>query len=227
MPVTPASYGTLKTDVANWLARTDLTALIPKFIEYGLARVNDELAANGGIPDQDNMSFAVTTAGSEILLMGATAHEGRVRGVWLGDDLLLEADYNRLVDAYGGSSGPRGKPQAYAIYDYDKMLLRPVPDQGYSIQWMYAQRYLMFSNDNDSNFLLLNGGPLLLYAALTEAEGVLYDDPRIQTWGAMYDRAMQRFLKAHDRAKKGPRPVPLMVDPALTGAGAFSIAQGL
>ena len=58
-----ASYADLKTSIANFLARSDLTAQIPDFIQLAEARINRELETR----EQEKRSTATLVAGDEYI----------------------------------------------------------------------------------------------------------------------------------------------------------------
>lgn len=201
------TYGGLKASVATWLARSDLTAMIPDFIEGGLQRVNNELLLRGGIPDQEQVATASTVAGDEALAVPTDF--GSLRWIRLDDSSAVAAtplgsrDYSGLVNSYGVT---QGTPQAFATVA-GQFMFRPIPDAVYTVRICYNKRYASFSADADTNYLLTAGGNLLLFAALTEAIMYLGDDPRVQNFIAGYQAAMTGLRTAARKARHEIPPV--------------------
>jgi hypothetical protein len=219
-----ANYGALKTDIATWLARSDLTSAIPTLALAGLARLNNELVAAGAIPDQEANGISVNTVANQRYVTLDSDRAGKItRAIIDGDQILLETDYNKLIESFGEQTG---KPQYYALTYNDEVHLGPIPDAVYSIEFSYSLLYPTPAGDSDTNNLLLWGGNLWLYASLIEGEGLLFDDPRMPVWVQMYKELFNVFVKAQQTRYRAARPAPLVVDVALRGGGAFNINTG-
>lgn len=209
-----ANYGALKTDIGIALARADLTARIPDYVAGALARINGELAAEGGIVDQEQLAYAATVPGSESLELPSDFD--RLEFIKIGTDALEAAQgYDELLDEYGDE---RGQPKKYALFA-SALCFRPIPDAVYEVRIGYLKRYPMLAGDADTNWLLAQGGNLLLYAACLEATPQLGDDQRIVTWGGAYKGSLRLILDANARAKRAPRPAEVRLDAALLAMG--------
>lgn len=199
------TYGGLKTSVANWLARSDLTSIIPDFIEGGLQRVNNELLLHGALPDQEQVATASTTAGDEALAL--PSQFGSMRWIRLDNSSAVAAtplgsrDYSALISSYNVTEGT---PQAFAIVA-GQIMFRPIPDAVYTVRINYNKRYASFSADADTNYLLTAGGNLLLFAALTEAAGYMGADP--SNYIAGYRAAMVGLRTAARKERHSITPV--------------------
>lgn len=56
----------------------------------------------------------------------------------------------------------------------------------------------------DPNWYVTNAPEVLLYGALLDAESFILNDPRIETWRVLYDRAIQSLMD-EERAASGAR----------------------
>ena len=68
-----STYSELKTAVANFLARTDLTDQIPNFIQLAEARLSRELETR----DQEKRATATLTSGDEFIALPTDMREVR------------------------------------------------------------------------------------------------------------------------------------------------------
>ena len=237
-----ATYGDLKTQVATWLNRADLTANIPLYIGAALDRINLELQSVGGIIDQEQVAFALTPINTYSNLQNDTYQDSLLvpsdyqalryikvvvnnSGIPdIEEDVLETVPYDQLIDVYG--SQVLGPPQQVAIFN-GSFFFRPVPDLAYRIQIGYIKRYTDFASDGDTNWLLTNGGNVVLYAACLEAAPQLRDDQRLQSWGGQYKEAMRIIVAANKRAERGPKPAGSRVESYLIrSSNEFSIING-
>jgi hypothetical protein len=89
------------------------------------------------------------------------------------------------------------------------MELAPVPDTTYTIKVLYYFKPTPLSDSNPTNEFLVNCPDALLFASLSEAEPYLMNDARIQTWAALYDRAIQNITTSDDSAEYSGVPLQI------------------
>ena len=186
-----ATYADLKSEVAAWLRRVDLTAEIPTFIALAEAQINRRL---------------------RVRPMAA-----RVALTWLDeyadlpDDFLAEREAtvtaggvtHRLayltpeqMDA-GARTASSGRPRFYGLYG-GQMRLHPAPDQAYAGDLVYLQTIPALSDSQPTNWLLAAHPDAYLYGALTQSAPYLKADDRLQTWGSLFT-AVLADIEAADR----------------------------
>ena len=198
-----ATYSDLQTSIANYLARSDLTSIIPDFITLAENRLRRELRIR-------QMLKSVTTA--------TVASDATVE---LPSDFLEVRDFvvqtNPLTPlSYSSpsslSNDPRasqvGVPKSYTILAND-FLLSPVPDGVYTARLLYYAAPAYLSGANTSNVFLNVAPDGLLYGALVEAEPYLMNDARINTWGSMYDRAITSLTKSDEEGQYSGVPLAM------------------
>lgn len=102
-------------------------------------------------------------------------------------------------------------PQFYAELDYEHWLISPTPDQNYPLEVTAYMQPPLLDDVNQSNFWTEYCPNALLYGALLEATPFLKDDPRLQTWGQMWQAEItalgtQDLQRVLDRAavRKAP-----------------------
>lgn len=202
-----ATYSDLKTSIANYLARSDLTSQISDFVTFAENRLRRELRIR-------QMLKSVTTS--------TVANDSTVE---LPSDFLEVRDFVVLTNpitplSYSSpsalSNDPRasevGVPKSYTILAND-FLMSPVPDGVYTARLLYYAAPAYLSDSNTTNVFLTTAPDALLYASLIEAEPYLMNDARINTWGTMYDRAISSLAKSDEEGQYSGVPLAMKLTP--------------
>ena len=87
----------------------------------------------------------------------------------------------------------------------------PIPDTNYTLELLYYFKPTAMSVSVSSNEFLANYPDALLYASLGEAEPYLMNDARINTWAAMYDRAIARINTSDENSEYAGAPISMSV----------------
>mgnify|MGYP003655746904 FL=1 len=197
-------YTTLQATIANYLARSDLTATIPEFIRLAEDRLARDLRIRP-------MLKIVTTT--------TTSADGTVE---------IPADFLAMKDLHISSTDPiqtvtfqspsnffrntrakaSGRPVFYTALGQE-FRFAPIPDTAYTLQMLYYFKPAYMSSTVSSNLWLANTPDLLLYAALGEAEPFLMNDERLATWSAMYDRGVNALTKSDDEGEFPAHPMSI------------------
>jgi hypothetical protein len=110
------------------------------------------------------------------------------------------------------SNDPRasevGVPKSYTILA-SEFLLAPPPDGIYTLRMLYFAAPAYLSASNATNVFLTTAPDALLYASLIEAEPYLMNDARINTWGTMYDRAIDSLTKSDEQGQYSGVPLAM------------------
>lgn len=202
-----ATYSDLQTSIANYLARSDLTSVIPDFITLAENRLRRELRVR-------QMLKSVTTS----TVSGDATVE-------LPSDFLEIRDFVVMTNpiqplSYSSpsslSNDPRtsevGVPKSYTILA-SEFQVAPAPDGIYTLKMLYFAAPPYLSSSNTSNVFLNIAPDGLLYGALVEAEPYLMNDARINTWGSMYDRAMNSLTKSDEEGQYSGVPLAMKLTP--------------
>ena len=83
-------------------------------------------------------------------------------------DFLLNKDVNFIQESYPDTT-EKGKPKFYAIFDDTNLIVAPMPDAAYTMEFHYFYAPDGLSATNTSTWLSSNAYDSLLYAALAEA----------------------------------------------------------
>jgi hypothetical protein len=198
-----ATYSDLKTSIAGYLARSDLTNQIPDFITFAENRLRRELRVR-------QMLKSVTTA----TVSGDSTVEVPSDFLEIRDFVVLTNPIQPLSYSSPStlSNDPRasevGVPKSYTILA-NEFLLSPSPDGVYTLRLLYYSAPPYMSSSNASNVFLNVAPDALLYAALLEAEPYLMNDGRVNTWGTMYDRAISSLTRSDENTQYSGVPLAM------------------
>jgi len=198
-----ATYSDLKTSIAGYLARSDLTNQIPDFITFAENRLRRELRVR-------QMLKSVTTA----TVSGDSTVEVPSDFLEIRDFVVLTNPIQPLSYSSPStlSNDPRasevGVPKSYTILA-NEFLLSPSPDGVYTLRLLYYSAPPYMSSTNASNVFLNVAPDALLYAALLEAEPYLMNDGRVNTWGTMYDRAISSLTRSDENTQYSGVPLAM------------------
>jgi len=198
-----ATYSDLQTSIANYLARSDLTSVIPDFITLAENRLRRELRIR-------QMLKSVTTS----TVSGDATVE-------LPSDFLEIRDFVVMTNpiqplSYSSPSSLSndlrtsevGVPLSYTILA-SEFQLAPAPDGVYTLKMLYFAAPPYLSSGNASNVFLNVAPDGLLYGALVEAEPYLMNDARVQTWAALYDRAVTAITNSDQSSEYSGQPMSM------------------
>lgn len=192
-----SSYATLKTAVADWLVRSDLTSYIPYFVEAGEERIYRELKVR-------QMETAVSSAISSGVIALPSAFRGFKTLYVDGSPItpLRPTDLDSLYRQYPTRSSD-SEPGAFAI-NGSNVEFGPYPDSAYTIKGTYWKKLDALSDANTSNWLITDAPYMLLWASLVEAQPFIKDDPRIPIWEGKYLQAKEALrLEQRDEGGTG------------------------
>lgn len=186
------NYSTLKTSIAAYLQRSDLTSMIPEFIADAESRIYTEMRTQ-----------AMETAYSATMVNGeATLPAGLIEWQWLYIDSdpkrrLEKKDMEWILRNFPTSTG---KPYYFAR-NGDSLTFGPTPDADYALVGSYYKRLAALSDSNTTNWLTDDYPELIRFAALCEATPYLQEDQRIPVWEAKYQQVKQRIERLERREK--------------------------
>jgi hypothetical protein len=201
------SYSDLKTAIAGYLARSDLTAQIPDFIRLSELRLRRDLRIRQMLK---SVTTATVAADSTVELPSDFLE---VRDLVIVGNPPQPLNYSSpSAFTRNARSWESGKPLDYTVLAND-FQLAPVPDAVYTVKMLYFAAPTFLSDSNTSNVFLANTPDVLLYGALLEAEPYLMNDARINTWGSMFDRALSSITRSDQQGQYSG--VPLVIKTTL------------
>jgi len=190
------SYQDLQDAISNFLARDDLTAQIPNFIQLAEARMSRELETR----EQEKRVQATLTSGDEYIALPTDLRE--VREVKLNTSPVKVLSYFSPtgLDTSYPSEG-QGRPEGYSIVGKE-MKLRPVPDSAYTAEIIYIGT-LDAIGPTSTPTLFLRSPDLYLYGALAEAYAYLLDEARAAQYDTKFTRGLEEVKVDEQRAHYG------------------------
>jgi hypothetical protein len=176
------NYSAFVTTVENYLARTDLTSVIPDFVQMAQLRMSRDLRTEA------MLKVATTTPSDNKVAFPTDFLELREMHFQGNPPIILEYQSPDLFFRNGQTS-LSGRSHYFTMLGTE-FQFAPSQDSSYTIQILYYAQPTFISSTTSSNLFLAYYPDALLYATLAEAEPYLLNDARIATWSALYDRAI-------------------------------------
>jgi hypothetical protein len=192
------TYDGLKTTVADYLARDDLTAQIPDFIKLAEARHRREIRYLDMIRRvRTNMSTQYIKLPQRFLQMR------ELRLFEDDEDFTLEAVTPARMTEMRSRYGGRGyRPRYYAVHE--ELSFDVVPEKTYLLEMVYYAFFpALDATTNTTNLMLQKHPDVYLYGALMAAEPFLQNDERLQVWDALYKSAVEGIKISDARKRQG------------------------
>ena len=209
-----ATYSDLKTSIANWLNRSDLTTEIAEdFIVLAEADFNSKLRIR-----KMNTSTSITIDSET---ESVPTDFLQVRDFFItsgGTKYALKYITPAQMDQIRGSS-TTGMPSAYTILG-DNFRFAPIPDSAHTGTLNYYAKFAALSDTNTSNYILASHPGIYLYGSLYHAANFLggIDPQRLQQWQGMYTTAMERLERNDREDQYGNAPLQQRGDVTVSGA---------
>jgi len=174
------TYAELQTAIATRLHRTDLTDLIPEFINYAESVIGGDpepisMDALPGIRTKNQhkrVTAALTTQYLDI-----PTDMLSIKDMQINISPIQTLDYlSPKVMTAKYPSSLAGTPRAYTIHG-DEFQFSHVPDTSLTVEISYLSRYTAFNDGADTNWLLTNHPFVYVYAAMIEGMQHIDEDP--------------------------------------------------
>ena len=195
MPIT--TYAELKTNIADFLNRDDLTSVSSTFVSLAEADLNRQIRhwrqEKRSTAEIDTQYSAKPADMLEVIRFYITS----------GDTRPLELiSQSQMLDRKFRNLNTSGQPAYYAV-TAGELEVYPVPDGTYTSELYYFGKTDALSDSNTSNWVLEHYPDAYLYGSLIHSAPYLKDDARIQVWAALYQSAIDSINQASEKAKFG------------------------
>jgi hypothetical protein len=192
-----ATYSDLKSTIADYLNRADLTSVIPTFITLAEAKFNRELRL------RDMLSRAEATSDNEFVALPSDFLEA----------YLLELNMENIAPqqplAFVGPNEAKSlkankiinKVRYFTLIDGAFELL-PSPTYNVDLLLTYYAKIPALSNTQTTNWLMTKSPDLYLYSSLLEATPYLKNDERVQIWAAARQQVMDAMNIESERSMR-------------------------
>jgi len=195
------TYAELRSTIADYLNRDDLTAVIPTFIKLAESKFNRKLRVRQMIKR--------ATATIDTAFFAPPGDWLENKEFQLNTNPITKLEF--ITESYSNDLRATrytasGKPQYYTVVG-NQLEFIPTPDSEYQGELTYYAKIPALSDSNTSNWLLAYAPDLYLYGALVEAEPYLKNDERVGLWGELYLRVVSDIEVADERASVASTPL--------------------
>jgi hypothetical protein len=190
--VSITTYAELKTSIADFLNRDDLTSTIPTFISLGEAQIARDVR-------HWKQEKRVTTSVDE-------RYENlpndwlELKFVSLTTGAMLETvSPSNMADMRARSDTP-GTPK-YVRMTADQLEFYPTPSAATDVSMLYYARVPSLTDAAPTNWVLSDAPDILLYASLMHSAPYLAEDARVQIWGSLYQSGVEKLNIENQRGR--------------------------
>ena len=211
------TYSALKTSIANWLNRSDLTSEISEdFIVLTEKDFNSKLRIRKMITTDSSFTVDAETVALPTGFL-------QIRDMYIvegGTKYALHYITPAQMDQIKGSS-TSGQPSTFTIIG-DNFRFAPTPASSYTATINYYKAFDALSDSNTTNYILTNHPAIYLYGSLYHAANFLggVEPARLQQWQGMYSTALERLERNDREDQYGNAPLQQRGD--VTVAGSFN-----
>lgn len=196
-----STYTELKTSVASWLHRTDLTSQLDDFIALGEEMIWHELRVK---EMEDNDTVTLSTSSRYANLPTGTLE---IRRIYLSASPIVHLlpMTTTQIDQYYLTSA--GKPKYYAVLG-SQIELERTPDSAYDLYVNYYKKLTALSSSNSTNDILTYYPSVYLWACCLAGAIYIKDSAAMAEYKGLFDDAV---LMANGQTKKGQHGAGLAV----------------
>ena len=191
------TFTTLKSAIADFLNRDDLTSAIENFIALSEAQIN-----------RDIRHWKVETRASG--QQSASDEYSQIPANWMetirfhitdnGTSPLELISRAAMADKRASNNDAIGTPTHYTHAD-GQFQFYPTPSSEINTELLYYAKTTALSSSNADNWLLLEAPDVYLYGALLHSAPYLGEDERVAVWAQMYSASVSRLNEASEIAR--------------------------
>jgi hypothetical protein len=191
------TYSELKTNIASYLNRSDLTDQLDIFIDQAEAEINRKIRT------KDMVKRANAILEGQYLTLPSDWMQAINVEITAGEFRPLFQQSIESLDVYRKAiDNTSGQPIYFAIVD-DTLEVAPTPDQNYTVQLTYYAKVSALSDSNTSNFVSNDHPDVYLYGALKHASVFLMEDERARLFSEQFEKAIEEIRMEDEKSKFG------------------------
>ena len=194
-----SNYGELKTAIADFLNRDDLTAVIPTFVALCESQVARDLR------HWRQESRVSTTLNERFENLPTDWLEGNQHypsdGAQVEYASIAEIGRQKVL-----TNDTAGKPRLFTL-NSGQIEFFPAPDASYDLTMDYYARIPTMSADADANWLMTYYPDVYLYGSLLQSAPYLAEDARITVWAQLYGAAVKNLGDDSTKARSSGGPL--------------------
>lgn len=196
------SYSNLKTAIASWLSRTDMTAAVPDFITLCEMQMNKELRCQKMIVRaQATVTHEYEDLPSDYLEMLAIQIPSTGSAAPIALEYVSAQNFNARTNQFSP-----GQSQFYTIVG-SQIRFGPPPSSGTLVEMDYYAQIPPLSSLNASNWLLVEAPEIYLFGSLCQSAPFLRDDSRLTVWSTLYETGVSSLNDSSSAATHAAGPL--------------------
>ena len=183
------NYGELKSAIGDFLNRSDLTSVIPTFIDFAEAEFNRNLRVRQMVKRAEaeiDARFSAVPAdfieAKDLVIVGSNPVQPLA--FITQQEMAQERNFTYVT---------AGKPQFFTVVG-GQFEFMPTPDVTYDLEMAYFAKIDPLVNDTDTNWLLTDYPDLYLYSSLVHSAPYLKDDERSVVWASLATKAREELI---------------------------------
>lgn len=186
------TYSELQTAVADWLNRSDLTAVVPNFISLAEVQMERVLRVRQMVKRATaDLDSQFSTVPADFLA------PWRYKLTSTTPVTTLEFVTADAIDDLDAENSAPGRPRHFSIIG-NQIRVNPIPDATYTGELTYYAQLDKLSGTTTTNWLLTSAPDVYLYGSLLQAAPYLKDEAMAQTWQALYSAGVSALLAADE-----------------------------
>lgn len=197
------SFADLKSSIADWLARSDLTTQIDDFIDLF------ESDFNRRIRTEEMLGDATLTTSSTTAFVALPTNFLEVRNLSFtsSPEDITFVTMKQLKQIRAGQNS--GRPTSYTLTSSStsggakRILFGPAPDGVHTFDLSFYEQVPTLNSTNTSNWLLTKAPGAYLYGSLSQALYFISDSGRRAEIQGAYENIMANIGTEDERAKAG------------------------
>lgn len=186
-------YASLKTALADYLARSDLTA----YVDYFIQQWEEDFYR-----EPKNFGRWMETGGDSPMVSGQVAVPASLMALkyaYIVGNPGSRLDRVSINQLYGRfpRGGDTGIPQ-WVSREAGQFVFGPFPDAVYTVHfvwWNKPTAIRSFASDAAAHWIILNAPDIALLGSLMMAEPFLKNDSRLMLWQSLLDRAVVSYRR--------------------------------
>ena len=183
------NYGELKSTIADFLNRSDLTSVIPTFIDFAEAEFNRNLRVRQMVLRAEAQIDARFSAVPADFIEAKDLVIVTTNPVTPLEFITQQEMAQERNTTYTAAATPKYFSVVGSQFEFV-----PTPDQQYSLEMSYFAKIDALSADTDTNWLLTDYPDIYLYTSLMHSAPYLKDDERIGVWSQLAAKAREELI---------------------------------
>jgi hypothetical protein len=183
------NYGELKSAIGDFLNRSDLTSVIPTFIDFAEAEINRTLRV------RQMVARAEAAIDTRFSAVPSDFVEAKDLVIVTGTPVtpLEFVTQQEMAQIRNTEIASAGKPKYFSVVGAQFEFV-PTPDAEYSLEMTYFAKISALTLDADTNWLLTDYPDLYLYNSLMHSAPYLKDDERLAVWAQLAKKAKEELI---------------------------------